>query len=183
MHKGIDIHNDNDATTSWFNRKEKQAKNGKIEYEANQFASELLMPSQLFYEKQKDKKFSPKLLRNLSEYFKTSLTSVVFKYLEIGDHPICLFHSYNKIVKYWMKNIDFPYFINDCTKLSPPEDSVAMEFFEKDKIYSKEYSKQSIWKSTWFELKNWENDDDFDIFEFCIVTPKFKTVISVVWEE
>ena len=27
LHKGIDIHNDTEATTSWFNNKEKQAKN------------------------------------------------------------------------------------------------------------------------------------------------------------
>ena len=41
MHKGIDIHNDNEATMSWFNNKEKQARSGKVEYEANQFASEI----------------------------------------------------------------------------------------------------------------------------------------------
>lgn len=183
MHKGIDIHNDNEATMSWFNNKEKQAKNGRVEYEANQFASELLMPSLIFYERQKGIKFSPQLLRDLSNYFKTSLTSVAFKYLELGDHPICLFHSYNKIVKYWMRNIDFPHYIIDNTKLAPPEDSVAMEFFEKGKIHLKEKSKQPIWKSTWLELKKWENDKDFNFYEFCIVTPAYNTVISLVWEE
>jgi Zn-dependent peptidase ImmA (M78 family) len=183
MHKGIDIHNDNEATMSWFNNKEKQAKNGRIEYEANQFASELLMPSSIFYEKQKGIKFSPQLLRDLSKYFKTSLTSVAFKYLEIGDHPICLFHSYNMEVKYWMRNKDFSHYIINNTKLTPPEDSVAMEFFEKGKIYTKEKSKQSIWKSTWLELKKWENDNDFNFYEFCIITPSYNTVLSLVWEE
>jgi hypothetical protein len=183
MHKGIDIHNDNEATMSWFNNKEKQARSGRVEYEANQFASELLMPSMIFYEKQKGKKFSPKLLRDLSSYFKTSLTSVAFKYLELGDHPICLFHSYNKTVKYWMRNDDFPHYITDCTKLSPPEDSVAMEFFEKGKIHTKEKSKQPIWKSTWLELKKYENDNDFNFYEFCIITPAYNNVISLVWEE
>ena len=183
MHKGIDIHNDNETTTSWFNNKEKQAKNGRVEYEANQFASELLMPSFIFHEKQKGKKFSPQLLRDLSDYFKTSLTSVAFKYLELGDYQMCLFHSYNKIVKYWMRSDNFPHFIIDNTKLSPPEESVAMEFFEKGKIYSKDKAKQSIWKSTWLELKNWENDNDFSFYEFCIITPIYNTVVSIVWEE
>ncbi|WP_282085153.1 ImmA/IrrE family metallo-endopeptidase [Aquimarina algiphila] len=183
MHKNIDVHNDNDATMSWFNNKEKQAKHGKIECEANQFASELLMPSKLFIEKQKDRTFSPDLLRELADYFKTSLTSIAFKYLELGNHPICLFHSFNGKVSYWKRHVDFPYFIVDRTKLPVPEDSVAMEFYKKNKIYSKEQSKQSIWKSTWFELKDWEDDNDFNIYEYAIVTSSYNTVLSVVWEE
>ncbi len=85
-HPGLDIHNDNEATTSWFNGKEKQGKQGKIEYEANQFATELLIPSELSYEKQRLKKFSPQLLRDLANYFRVSITSIAFRYLEIGDH-------------------------------------------------------------------------------------------------
>ena len=183
MHKGIDIHNDNDATMSWFNTKEKQAIHSKIESEANEFASELLMPSKLFIEKQKNKKFSPQLLRDLADYFKTSLTSVAFKYLQLGNHPICLFHSYNGKVTYWKRPDEFPHFILDRTKLSVPEDSVASEFYQEGKIYSKNQSKQSIWKSTWFELKDWEDDNDFDFFEYAIVTSSYNTVLSVVWEE
>jgi len=183
MHKGIDIHNDTEATTSWFNNKEKQAKNGRIEYEANQFASELLIPSELFYKIQKGKKFSPQLLRELAEFFQVSLTAITFKYFELGDHPICLFHSHNKIVSYWKWPEGYPHFIIDRTRLEPPEDSVAMEFYDMGKIYSKHQSKQQVWKSTWFDLKNWENDNDFNFFEFCIVTRTYNTVLSVVWEE
>lgn len=134
LHKGIDIHNDTEATTSWFNNKEKQAKNGRIEYEANEFASELLIPSQLFIEKQKGEKFSPQLLRDLSDFFKVSITATAFKYFRLGDQPICLFHSFNKKVRYWRRPEDYPHFIIDRTKLEPPEDSVAMEFFKKGKF-------------------------------------------------
>ena len=82
-----------------------------------------------------------------------------------------------------MRNDDFPHYITDCTKLSPPEDSVAMEFFEKGKMHTKEKSKQPIWKSTWLELKKYENDNDFNFYEFCIITPAHNNVISLVWEE
>lgn len=51
------------------------------------------------------------------------------------------------------------------------------------KIYRKEESKQQIWKATWFELKHWENDNDFKFYEYCIVTPRYNTVLSVVWED
>lgn len=129
------------------------------------------------------KKFSPDLLRQLSDRFKTSITSVAYKYFELGSHPICLFYSHNNKVLYWKRPDNYPHFINDRTKLTPPDDSVATEFFEKRKIYSKEQSKQPIWKSTWFELKNWENDNNYKFFEYCIITPTYNTVLSIVWEE
>ncbi|WP_378291948.1 ImmA/IrrE family metallo-endopeptidase [Aquimarina rubra] len=183
LHKGIEIHNDNESTTSWFNNKEKQARNGRVEYEANQFASELLIPSLLFIERQEGKKFSPQLLRDLAVYFKVSITAIAFKYFQLGDHPICLFHSHNKKVSYWMWPDNYPHYIIDRTRLTPPEDSVAMEFFEKGKIYSKHQSKQQIWKSTWFDLKSSQSDTDFNFYEYCIVSNAYNSVLSVVWEE
>lgn len=167
---------DNDSTLEYF-------KKGHQEAEANEFASELLMPEAFFKKESAGKKFSPDLLRSLAEKFKTSLTSVAYKYFEYGNHPICLFYSYNNQVKYWKRPEGYPHFIVDRTKLPPPDDSVAAEFFTKQKIYSKEQSKQQIWKSTWFELKEWENDTDYKIFEYCIITPKYNTVLSIVWEE
>ena len=47
MHKGSLIHDDKNSL-SWFNNAEQQLKKGKQEFEANQFASEYLMPSDIF---------------------------------------------------------------------------------------------------------------------------------------
>jgi len=170
------IHNDNDATLEYF-------KQGNQETEANEFASELLMPERLFIKEAKGNKFSPDLLKQLASRFQTSITSVAYKYFELGDHPICLFYSYNNQVKYWKRPPEHPHFIIDRTKLKPPDDSVAREYFEKKIRYTKADSKQQIWKSTWFELKDWENDHDFKIYEYCIITPKYNTILSIVWEE
>ncbi len=54
---------DNSLTLDYF-------KNGGQEYEANQFATELLMPSEAFINFTKGKPFSPDLLRSISDYFK-----------------------------------------------------------------------------------------------------------------
>lgn len=167
---------DSDSTLQYF-------KKGHQETEANEFASELLMPEHLFKKECEGKKFSPDLLRTIAEKFKTSLTSTAYKYFEFGNHPICLFYSYNNQVRYWKRPENYPNFIIDRTKLSPPDDSVAAEFFKTRKIYPKEQSKQQIWKSTWFDLNHWENDQDFKFFEYCIITPKYNTVLSIVWEE
>jgi len=183
LHKNIELHNDNESTTSWFSNKESQAKAGKQESEANEFASELLMPSTLFIEKIKGKPFSPDLLRSLSQYFKTSVTSIIFRYFELGNNPICIFYMHNNIVKYWKRPDDYPYFIIDRTKLAPPEDSIAAEFFDKGKIYSNVQSKRPIWKSTWFDIKDWENENQYKFFEYCVITKKYNTALSVVWEE
>ncbi|MFB6340550.1 ImmA/IrrE family metallo-endopeptidase [Saccharicrinis sp. FJH62] len=183
MHKGAKIHEDTEKTTTWFNSIEKQAKEGILEFEANQFASELLMPTELFIEKQKGKKFSPDLLRELADYFKSSITATTFKYFEYGAHPVCLFHCYNNIVKYWKWPDGYPHYIIDRTRLAPPEDSVAAEFFNEGKIYKKRESKQQVWKSTWFELRDYEDDRDYNFYEYCIATQKYNTALSVVWEE
>lgn len=131
MHRNvITVHNDTDATLEFF-------KNGHQETEANEFASELLMPEHLFKKECDGKKFSPDLLRQLSDRFKTSITSVAYKYFELGSHPICLFYSHNNKVLYWKRPDNYPHFINDRTKLTPPDDSVATEFFEKEKFIQK----------------------------------------------
>ncbi len=177
MHKNvIQVHNDTDATLEFF-------KNGHHETEANEFASELLMPEHLFLRECKGKKFSPDLLRQLSESFQTSVTSTVYKYFELGDQPICLFYSHKNQVKYWKRPEGYDHFIIDRTRLAPPEDSVASEYFNEGIIYRKNESRQQIWKSTWFELKDGENDNDYRFYEYCIITPKYNTVLSIVWEE
>ena len=177
MHRQlINIHNDTDATLEYF-------KNGNQETEANEFASELLMPEAIFMSAIKGKKFSPDLLKELSERFQTSITSVAYKYFELGNHPVCLFYSFNNEVKYWKRPEGYPHFINDRTHLPPPSDSVSAEYFTKATMYPKEKSKQPIWKSTWFELKDWEDDNSFKFYEYCIITPKYNTVLSIVWEE
>lgn len=177
MHRHlIPVHNDTDATLEFF-------KNGHQETEANEFASELLMPEHLFKKECTEKKFSPDLLRKLAERFQTSITSTAYRYFELGSQPICLFYSHNNQVKYWKRPEEYPHFINDRTRLAPPDDSVATEYFKNKKIYPKEHSKQQIWKSTWFDLKHWENDTDFNFYEYCIITPNYNTVLSIVWEE
>lgn len=170
------VHNDTDATLEYF-------KAGNQETEANEFASELIMPEKRFKEISDEYEFGPELLRHLADYFKSSITSVAYRYFKFGNHPICLVYSHANKVKYWMRPNRYDHFIKDCTSLNPPSDSVAAEFFTKGKIYDKKESKQTIWKSTWFELKYRENDNDFNFYEYCIVTSKYDTVLSVIWEE
>ena len=182
MHKGSPLHEDN-VSLDWFNNVEKKLKKGSQEYEANQFASEYLMPSDLFYNEAKGKILTPELIRYLAERFKTSLTSVAFKYFESGLHPIAMFHIFSGKVKYWKKSDDLKVWIRDLTKLSPPDDSVAMEYIEAGykPIYKRNELHQAISKSTYFKIRDYDQDSEF--YEYCIVTEYFKNILSIVWEK
>lgn len=154
-------------------------KHGPQEKEANDFASELLMPSELFMKDCQGQKFSSSLLRSLAEKYNTSLTATVYRYVDLGPHPICVFYSKGGIVQYWKKSQNFNFWLKDRNRLRVPEESVAQEFYLKGKIYSIIDSDQTIFRSTWCELGKY--DIDTQMFEFCIVTQRYNTVLSVIW--
>lgn len=184
LHKNLDLPDDNFTTLNVVSGSEKFLKNGSHELEANEFASELLMPSKLFLKEARGKKFSPKLIKDLSERFETSLTSTLFKYIQFDElHPILLVMVENGKVKYWKKSDDLKLFVKDVTKLSPPEGSVNYEYVENnyDFVYKDDDKAQTIDKSTWFNLGKYDEDEDF--YEYCIPTKKHKTVLSIIWED
>jgi Zn-dependent peptidase ImmA (M78 family) len=178
----MEIHTDNVKTLNWF-KIENQAKRGLQEYEANDFASELLMPEEIFREFIKEKYFSPALVKEISIRFKTSLTSVVYRLISLDITPLLVVFITDGMVRYWRKSSDLKGWVKDITKLPPPEDSVAKEYIDTnyDFIYSGIEKAQEISRSTWFNLFDNQEDDDF--YEYCIPTKQYKTIISVIWED
>jgi hypothetical protein len=154
---------------------------GTQEKEANDFAAELLMPVEQFKASCDGKRFSPQLISELSIKFNTSLTSTIYRFVDLGNHPIATFYSKEKKVQYWKKSADLFYKIPDINKLDVPSDSVANEFYTYNRIYSRKEAIQDITKSTWFELGKY--DKDTPMHEFCIVTPRYNSALSVIWED
>lgn len=175
----IICHANRDATFSDDYNTLEAYKHGPQEREANDFASSLLMPSESFTKACQRQKFGSSLLRSLADKFNTSLTATVYRYIDLGPHPICVFYSKDGIVQYWKKSETFICWLKDRNRLRVPEDSVAQEFYGKGKIYPTNDSDQTIFKSTWCELDKYESDSK--MFEFCIITPKYNTVLSVIW--
>lgn len=181
LHKKLEVHTENSRTLNWFNV-ENQARRGIQEYEANDFASELLMPEKVFREFVKNKSFSPDLIRDISNRFLTSLTSVVYRLIALDVAPILVVFMADGIVKYWRKSEDLKGWVRDITKLAPPEDSVASEYIDADYdfIYKGNEKAQEIDRSTWFNL--YENQPDSKFLEYCIPTRQYRTIISIIWE-
>jgi Zn-dependent peptidase ImmA (M78 family) len=182
MHHNMVLPDDVFSNFNLFKNIENYLKTGQQELEANLFASELLMPTKLFKEEAKGK-FSPLLIKQLSEKFNSSLTATAFKYMEMNLHPICLILTEKGRVKYWKKSEDLYVFVKGCTKLPPPSASVAMEYLQQDYqfIYKFEEKAQTINKSTWFDLKTYDEDTDF--YEYCIPTKSHQTILSIIWED
>lgn len=184
LHRNMQLPDDTFSNFNIFEGMENALKNGNQELEANEFASELLMPQKLFLKEARGKKFSPLLIKNLSERFKTSLTATVFRYLRFDElHPICLIFIENGKVRYWKKSNDLKVWINDYIGLTPPSDSVAKEYIQSnyDFVYKFEEKVQVINKSTWFKLGTYDEDSEF--YEYCIPTKKYKTILSIIWED
>lgn len=184
MHKNMELPDDTFEKFNIIAGMEKALKFGKQELEANEFASELLMPEKLFLKEAKKSPFSPLLIKQLAERFKTSLTATVFRYLQFDLHPICIVFTENGKVKSWQKSDELQVWVEDYTRLAPPSDSVAMEYIQKDYafVYSLEEKTQPIKKSTWFRLDEY-NDEDTEFYEYCIPTKRYKTIVSIIWED
>lgn len=184
MHRGLHLPEDTFANFNIIAGMEKALKFGKQELEANEFASELLMPEKLFLKEAKGKKFSPMLIKQLSERFKASLTAIIFRYLQFDLHPICLVFIDNGIVKYWKKSDGLKVWFGDYTRLAPPPGSVAAEYLEHDYkfLYKLDEKVQTINKSTWFTLGEYNNEDTV-FYEYCIPTKRYKTILSIIWED
>ncbi len=172
-HNRKEVAHDNQASMEFY-------KSGSQETEANQFASELLMPTSTFIEFIKGERFSPQLMHDLAGEFKTSVTSVVYKYLECGSHPIAVFYSYNNMIKYWKKTPDYKRRVKDFQNMPVPHNSVAEEWYNEKTQYKPD-DIQKIELNVWFDLWNQEENDWG--YEYCLVSPKYNTVLSVVWED
>lgn len=128
MHKDQFVsHSDNDKTLSdWY-------KNGPQEIQANDFAKELLMPTNSFRPLAQGK-FSMKQVDDLASKFQTSKTATLLRYRDLGSYPIALIFIDNGIIKWTQYSHDFVLqYIPKDTKL--PVDTVAGDiFYQKNDI-------------------------------------------------
>jgi Zn-dependent peptidase ImmA (M78 family) len=144
------------------------------EYEANEFASELLMPEEIFKEKIKYEDLSYKMLQNLTEEFDTTLTATGRRYVEFSGYHAMVF-STNSEITWFSKGEDFPYYISPG-KLS--EDSVAIDFFKNEEVPN---TFQSVLASAW--LDDYRLKDDMEIEELSSPLPYYNSVLSFLYSE
>ncbi len=150
-----------------------------VEYEADCFASNLLMPSKRFSQFIQKRKFDFLVIESLSKEFDTSLSATLFKFVEIGNHPIMVVYSKNNKIKYHWNSLDFPYkYIQNYTTKEVPPLTVAGDYFNND-IECEDA--EIVNANEWFSSH--DNIRDVQLFEKCIYQKKWGTVISIIWEK
>lgn len=176
MHKDLyPIISDTDQDLlSWF-------QGGPHEVEANEFASEFLMPSTVFYKECERKVFGPDLIDHLAKRFQVSKTAAILKFVKAGNHPICIVFCKGNKMKWFKPSHDFRYFLEFQRDFPPPTGSVAYELYTTKKVYTSNESKQDIWKSDWLRMNDDEPDSRF--FEYCLFAKSYDYTISVIWEK
>ncbi|MBW8049741.1 MAG: ImmA/IrrE family metallo-endopeptidase [Cytophagales bacterium] len=157
-------------------------KAGPQEMEANEFAAEFLMPSEVFYNECARKKFGPDVIEHLANRFQVSKTATILKFVKRGNHPVVIVYCKDNKMKWWKPSHDFRYFLEFEKDKPPPTGSVAYELFTTKKIYSSDESKQDIWKSDWLRMRN-DDEPDSRFFEYCLFVKSYNYSISVIWEK
>lgn len=103
LHRELLLFNDNERSLNeWYT-------NGPHEKEANQFAAELLMPSDLFTRKIKRKKLELPLIEEMAEYFGASKTAAFLRYRDLGEFPVMIIFIEDGLIKWKSFSKDFPY--------------------------------------------------------------------------
>jgi len=156
-------------------------KNGPQEVEANEFAAEFLMPSDLFSQYCEKKKFSPAIIESLATRFQVSKTAAILKFAKRGNHPVFIVYCQDNKMKWFNKSDDFYYFSRFEHGLKPPDGTMAYELFTTNDVYIGDEKKQAIWKSDWFILKDDEKDKRF--YEYCLFVKAFNYTLSIIWED
>jgi len=150
---------------------------GIHETEANEFASEFLMPSHLFKKLTDGKKLNIELISSVADYFSVSLTAAFLRYRLLGDFPLMVIYIENGIVQWKQETTDFPFkWLPKGTKL--PAYSVAGDrFYQNTKEENPEKVDAIEWFPTDFKLKY---DKDRKLWEQCFQVSSIG-LISCLW--
>lgn len=99
-----------------------------IEVEANYFAAELLMPTELFRERTEKRDLSIEILKFLCDEFTISLTAAAIRYVTIRPEYALVCSNSEGISWFVIDPDHFQYYVN--TKGRVHEDSLAYDYFK-----------------------------------------------------
>ncbi|WP_181309026.1 ImmA/IrrE family metallo-endopeptidase [Rufibacter sp. XAAS-G3-1] len=172
LHNGLTpLYSDTDKTLAEWHR------NGPQEQQANQFASELLMPSDLFKSKVAGKKLSLSLIEQTAAYFGVSLTAAFLKYKDLGSYPVMVIYIEGGVIQWKQASSDFP-FQWLLLKEKVPVYTVAGDYFNDKGLEAKPEKVDAIeWFPSDFQLKY---DPNCQLWEQCFPV-SVDGLISCLW--
>jgi hypothetical protein len=145
------------------------------ESEANAFAAELLMPTDLFRQLCTAKQPSLEEIKALAEQFQTSLSATAIRYVELGRNPCALIASKDGKISWMSVHKGFPYrILPRGTKLHVY--SCANDFFETGKVPKVAELVSGV---AW--LENLDAAKNCFVYEDVIPLTSYNMVLSLIW--
>lgn len=148
-----------------------------IELEANYFAGALLMPEVNFQTACFRERFSLTLIDKLTHRFQVSDLAALLRFVEVGTYPIMIAYCKEGILKWFVRNDDFPYKVfKTRVGQDVPPTSVVGEFFRLGGN-AKYTDVQTISVDDWFYYHGSGNPT---LNEQCFYSD-YGYVISIIW--
>jgi hypothetical protein len=144
----------------------------KQEYEANRFASELLLPAKTLYPLVNNRDLTLTAIKTLALQFKTSLTATAVKCVQVAEERCALVCSVSQDVKWVCRSESFRYFI---PHMRLGRDSLAGRLFESSSTVELE---GEVFATAWIEGD--EIGPDKKLWEESIVMPYYNSVLSLL---
>ncbi|MCO5334866.1 MAG: ImmA/IrrE family metallo-endopeptidase [Pyrinomonadaceae bacterium] len=142
------------------------------EYEANRFASELLLPSKILHPIVNSRDLTLTRIKELAVQFDTSLTATAVKSVGVTEESCAVICSVQRKVKWVHKSETFHYYI---PQMIVGPDCLAGRLFEDD---SPRELEGAVAASSWTEDDNVERGKEF--WEESISMPFYGSVLTIL---
>lgn len=142
------------------------------EYEANRFASELLLPARVLYSMINPASLTLSKVKHIAEQFSTSLTATAVKCVEVAEERCAVVFMVGGVIKWAMRNDGFRLFIPNGP-VTPK--TMAGRLFDNPQV--RELSGE-------VHLGEWTNEESVSAGATCweesIALPFYNAVISII---
>lgn len=173
LHKNLVFFSDTHKTLSeWY-------KKGPQETQANEFASELLMPLNQYCLKIKGEKMCLALIEDVSTHFNVSKLSAFIKYVSHGDYPAMVIFMENGLVKWKKCSSDFPFKYLPYESAIPPYTVAGDSFYHNSFEEAPEKVDAIEWFPEDFQIKF---KKDMKLWEQCYRVSE-NGLISCLWTD
>lgn len=142
------------------------------EYEANRFASELLLPAKKLYPLVNEKDLTLDRVKGFARHFETSLTAAAVKSIDVTEESCAVVWSVGQEIKWVRKSESFNYFI---PYMRLGLDCLAGQLFENDT--AREMGGE-VFATSWIESDEIERESK--LWEESIAMPFYDSVLTIL---
>lgn len=148
-------------------------RNKTQEIEANEFASNILLPKDIFKRHLKAGQPTLDIVKDLAGKFTTTLTATGMRYVELSPEPCAMVISKDGVIKWYVKSADFDFHIKVGEKLNPH--TYAFDYYDGVDVPE---SPQKVPACAWLAGRI---DEEDEIIEHSLALRSYDVVLTLLW--